>query len=193
MTENLEALAPAARGRAMNQGRAGSAAAGASVADLESRATHARLRIDEHGLHEAARACAYDARAVSRHFGISIRHLQRWFNAHLASTPCVWLSEQRLQHARRLLAKSGTVKEVAYSLGFNHVSQFSRDFKRRFGHQPSVELERTRLARPPNPVQPSAGRARWHERTSCCDRQAHEARAHERDMLEGLTAMAHDH
>ncbi|HEU4577515.1 MAG TPA: helix-turn-helix domain-containing protein [Polyangiaceae bacterium] len=101
---------------------------------------------DEHTLRGLARACDYDAQRLSRHFGISVRHLQRWFNLHLASTPGVWLAEQRLLHARELLASSGSVKEVAYELGFNHVSHFSRDFRRRFGHRPSAELKR--YARP---------------------------------------------
>jgi AraC-like DNA-binding protein len=99
---------------------------------------------DEHTLRELARACDYDAQRISRHFGISVRHLQRWFNAHLSSTPSVWLAEQRLLHARELLASSSSVKEVAYALGFNHVSHFSRDFRRRFGHRPSAELKRRR-------------------------------------------------
>lgn len=99
---------------------------------------------DEHTLRQLARSCDYDAQRISRHFGISVRHLQRWFNAHLASTPSVWLAEQRLLHARELLASSGSVKEVAYALGFNHVSHFSRDFRRRFGHRPSAELKRRR-------------------------------------------------
>jgi AraC-like DNA-binding protein len=99
---------------------------------------------DEHALRQLARACDYDAQLISRHFGISVRHLQRWFNAHLSSTPSVWLAEQRLLHARELLASSSSVKEVAYALGFNHVSHFSRDFRRRFGHRPSAELKRGR-------------------------------------------------
>lgn len=49
-------------------------------------------------------------------------------------------------HARELLASSSSVKEVAYALGFNHVSHFSRDFRRRFGHRPSAELKRGRAS-----------------------------------------------
>jgi AraC-like DNA-binding protein len=96
---------------------------------------------DEPTLRQLARACDYDAQRISRHFDISVRHLQRWFKTYFASTPSVWLAEQRLLHARELLASSSSVKEVAYALGFKHVSQFSRDFRRRFGHRPSSELK----------------------------------------------------
>jgi AraC-like DNA-binding protein len=111
---------------------------------------------DEHTLRQLARACDYDAQRISRHFGISVRHLQRWFNAHLSSTPSVWLAEQRLLHARELLASSDSVKEVAYTLGFKHVSHFSRDFRRRFGHRPSSELKCRQAREAPGAALPFA-------------------------------------
>jgi AraC-like DNA-binding protein len=104
------------------------------------------LDLDEGMLREAARSCGYDARRFCQHFGISRRHLQRWFSAQMDVTPSAWLAAQRLQQARRLLATSGSVKEVAYSLGFKQASQFSRDFRRLFGHCPSSELTRAALA-----------------------------------------------
>jgi len=143
MIENLaRTLSPG--GQSTEQYRA-CAVAGRPLANLHRPLARARpTGFDEHTLRQLARACDYDAQRISRHFGISVRHLQRWFNAHLASTPSVWLAEQRLQHARELLASSSSVKEVAYALGFNHVSHFSRDFRRRFGHRPSTELKRPR-------------------------------------------------
>jgi AraC-like DNA-binding protein len=107
-----------------------------------------RLHLDQQRLHEIVLTCGYDAHRISRHLGISVRHLQRWFSTHMACTPCVWLVEQRLQRARYLLGASSSVKEVAYSLGFKQLSQFSRDFKRRFGHQPSIELAQARVHGP---------------------------------------------
>jgi AraC-like DNA-binding protein len=112
----------------------------ATLAAIASPLPCARPPIDRSRLEEAAHACGYDVHRVSRHLGVSVRHLQRWFVAHMSCTPGVWLIEQRLQHARRLLAASTSVKEVAYSVGFKQVSQFSRDFKRRFGHRPSSQL-----------------------------------------------------
>jgi len=110
------------------------------------RALQPSARIDEPVLRAVAQACGYDAQSVSRHFGVSLRHLRRWFRSHLNSSPGVWLAEQRMLHARRLLATSSSVKAVAYSMGFNQLSQFSRDFKRQFGHPPSTELVRTRTS-----------------------------------------------
>lgn len=113
-------------------------------------------RLDSQRLLEAIHACGFDARRISKHFGVSIRHLQRWFAADMASTPRVWLSEQRLQLARQLLATASSVKEVAFSLGFKQASQFSRDYKRRFGHQPSAELARERTAAQPSHSRPAS-------------------------------------
>jgi AraC-like DNA-binding protein len=48
------------------------------------------------------------------------------------------MREERLQYAMQLLASSDSVKKVAFELGYSQESQFSRDFKARFGHQPSA-------------------------------------------------------
>lgn len=100
--------------------------------------------LDELALEQAVSAHGYDAGRICEHFGISRRHLERWFHRHMASSPGGWLAELRLQHARHLLATATSVKEVAYTLGFKQASQFSRDFKRRFGCQPSVERRAAR-------------------------------------------------
>jgi|GEM_PF-2294741 len=144
MIANLEHSASTERRQTVHPDPRG-VVAGASLAIVERHGLRPTpLGIDEHRLREIAFACGYNVRRAARVLGISIRHLQRWFNAHLASTPGAWLAEERLQHARQLLPSSRSVKEVAYTLGFNHVSHFSRDFKRRFGHSPSVEMERPR-------------------------------------------------
>lgn len=121
------------------------AAAGVWLTSEEARDEPGATSIDERRMQEAVHACGYDARRICQHFGVSRRTLQRWFSAHMASTMCAWLATHRLQHARRMLATSDSVKEVAYSLGFNHVSQFSRDYKRLFGHSPSAALGRVPL------------------------------------------------
>jgi AraC-like DNA-binding protein len=143
MTEDVAHTAIMASWRSLTRDRAATAA----LADIEGPVPRSTARIDPSRLDEVAAPCGYDAHCISRHFGISVRQLQRWFTTHLSCTPGAWLSERRLQDARRLLAASNSVKEVAYSLGFKQASQFSRDFKRRFGHQPSTELARERIRR----------------------------------------------
>jgi len=91
MIENLaRTLSPG--GQSTEQYRA-CAVAGRPLANLHRPLARARpTGFDEHTLRQLARACDYDAQRISRHFGISVRHLQRWFNAHLASTPLVSLT-----------------------------------------------------------------------------------------------------
>jgi AraC-like DNA-binding protein len=84
-----------------------------------------------------APGCDYNSAKLARTLDISQRHLHRLFAAALACSPGSWLKEQRLHRARHLLASARSVKEVAYVLGFRHVSQFSRDFRKRFGMTPS--------------------------------------------------------
>ena len=86
--------------------------------------------------------CDYDGGKLADRLNVSRRHLQRIFAAQLGRSPQDWLKEQRLIRAHRLLQNARTVKEVAHGLGFRHVSQFSRDFKQRFGVAPSALLVR---------------------------------------------------
>jgi len=96
--------------------------------------------LDEQTLQQLAADCDFNARRIAERLDISVRHLQRVFKARWQCTPGDWLREQRLQRARQMLAAACSVKRVAYSLGFNQPSQFSRDFKARFGYCPSVDL-----------------------------------------------------
>jgi AraC-like DNA-binding protein len=88
-------------------------------------------------LSSLAPGCDYNCAKLARTLDISQRHLHRLFAAAVACSPRSWLKEQRLHRARHLLASAHSVKEVAYVLGFRHVSQFSRDFRIRFGMNPS--------------------------------------------------------
>jgi AraC-like DNA-binding protein len=98
-------------------------------------------------LRQLAEACRYSSRELARFLGISQRQLQRIFRARLGCTPQAYLREERLQAAERLLHSASSVKEVAYALGFCQQSQFSRDFKERFGRRPSALQRASRLAK----------------------------------------------
>ena len=76
-----------------------------------------------------ARDAGYDAHALARSCGVSVRQLERIFERELASVPEPWLNEQRMVAARRLLANAESIKQVAYELGYKHPTHFSRDFK----------------------------------------------------------------
>lgn len=70
----------------------------------------------------------------------SRRSLQYAFREKLHTTPLRWIREQRLSKAKKELEREGTalsIQAVALSCGYRKVSQFSADFKRRFGLTPS--------------------------------------------------------
>lgn len=96
-------------------------------------------------LEALAPTCDFDGKKLARMFKLSQRHLQRIFVARFACSPQAWLNEQRLRLAWQMLLTAGSVKEVAYSLGFRRASQFSRDFRRMFGLTPSEVSSRARL------------------------------------------------
>jgi AraC-like DNA-binding protein len=94
-----------------------------------------------------AARCGYRSRALADALGMSLRQLQRAFLVHFHCGARRWLREERLRAARRLLPSAGSVKEVAYALGFTQPSQFSRDFKALFGSTPAAWLRQP--GRPP--------------------------------------------
>jgi AraC-like DNA-binding protein len=91
----------------------------------------ARLRV-------LAPACGFSARQLAHELQISLRQLERLFRHDFDCTPREWLREERLQTGQRLLQASSQVKHVAYALGYDHPSQFTRDFRFRFHITPSA-------------------------------------------------------
>jgi AraC-like DNA-binding protein len=85
-----------------------------------------------------AERCGYRLDELTAACNLSPRRMRHSFRAWLACTPREFLREERLKAARRLLQSATSVKEVAYTLGFPQESQFSRDFKARFGVSPSA-------------------------------------------------------
>lgn len=65
----------------------------------------------------------------------------RAFHAVTAMSPIQYQKSVRLQEARlRLLARTGDVATVAYSVGYESPSQFSREYRRAFGAPPSRDV-----------------------------------------------------
>ena len=70
--------------------------------------------------------------------GLSRRHLNRKIRALTNLSPTDFIRTLRLHKAARLLKNtSGTVSEIAYKVGFNNLSYFSKSFHRHFGKVPS--------------------------------------------------------
>ena len=71
--------------------------------------------------------------------GVSRGHLHRQLKELLGQTPSGTIRIMRLQRAAQLLiARSGTVSEVAYAVGFKSVAHFSNVFDAYYGCRPSL-------------------------------------------------------
>lgn len=78
--------------------------------------------------------------------GLSERSLQLAFQKHYQCTPMQWVRTQRLTTARERLLHATigtTVTAVALLCGFNKPSEFSHQYKLRFGELPSTTLQRS--------------------------------------------------
>ncbi len=96
-------------------------------------------------LHAADAISIADMTAVS---GASERMLFQDFHDHRATSPMAFLKSVRLEraHADLVSANGGerTVSEVANAWRFAHAGQFARDYRGRFGRNPSVTLRGAR-------------------------------------------------
>jgi AraC-like DNA-binding protein len=87
---------------------------------------------------EVAESGTLTIRDLAHEFHLSPSYLQRLFKYQTGVCMGEWLSEQKLQRAAHLLANSYmSVKEIAHSVGYEHVSSFIRAFERRFAQAPA--------------------------------------------------------
>jgi len=76
---------------------------------------------------------------------MSVSSLHRHFKEVTAMSPIQFQKQLRLQEARRLLlAESTDVADVAFRVGYESQSQFSREYSRIFGFSPRVDIKRMR-------------------------------------------------
>ena len=70
--------------------------------------------------------------------GRSLSSFKRDFQSIYGETPAKWIREKRLSKARQMLqASQMSIADVAYSLGFENPTHFSRIFKQQYGLSPS--------------------------------------------------------
>lgn len=67
---------------------------------------------------------------------MSVRHLSRAFRNSRGRSIGSYIAEQRMKHAKRMLASGMSVKAVAYSTGFSAPSNFTASFVRETGETP---------------------------------------------------------
>jgi AraC-like DNA-binding protein len=76
---------------------------------------------------------------------MSVASLHRHFKEVTAMSPIQFQKQLRLQEARRLLlAESSDVADVAFRVGYESQSQFSREYSRMFGCPPREDINRMR-------------------------------------------------
>jgi AraC-like DNA-binding protein len=75
---------------------------------------------------------------------VSRSTLYRRLKEHVDQTPSQFLRQVRIEHGARLLREGeGTVSEVAYAVGFESLSYFSRQFREHLGQPPSEYVDAT--------------------------------------------------
>ena len=75
--------------------------------------------------------------------GMSATSFYRHFKAVTGYSPLAFQRQMRLIEARKLLSAGGVnVARVAYEVGYQSPSQFSREYKRMFGSPPVTDLQR---------------------------------------------------
>ncbi|MES2689736.1 MAG: helix-turn-helix domain-containing protein [Bacteroidota bacterium] len=83
---------------------------------------------------------------LADHLAMSPRQLQRVFKEELNTTPLSFVIAIKMEEAMKLLSSGDkNISEIAYALGFNDPSYFSRVFKKYFNHSPSEVLSQQQL------------------------------------------------
>lgn len=79
--------------------------------------------------------------------GMGVATFHRHFRAATAMSPQQYQKTLRLQEARRLLLADTDVTSAAFAVGYESVSQFSREYARMFGRPPARDAGRLRAGR----------------------------------------------
>jgi DNA-binding response OmpR family regulator/nitrogen-specific signal transduction histidine kinase len=80
----------------------------------------------------------FDLEALRRELNMEQKQLYRKIKALTGQTPTEFIRTIRLRHAKQLLEQhAGTVSEIAFQVGFNNLSYFSKCFREEFGQLPS--------------------------------------------------------
>jgi AraC-like DNA-binding protein len=99
---------------------------------------------------------------MAKECGLSSSHFMRWFRQLTGSSFVTYLNECRLSAAaERLRESSDTILAVSQAVGFENLSNFNRQFKKRYGMTPREyrrsepgHLYSAKFYRVPRPVEP---------------------------------------
>lgn len=89
----------------------------------------------------------FDVEALAREAGMSVSGFHAHFKAMTTSSPVQYIKAIRIHRARVLMVNAGSsVAEAAGQVGYESVSQFSREFRRFFNETPAASAARLRAA-----------------------------------------------
>lgn len=93
-------------------------------------------------------ALTFSINDLAQTASMSVTVFYRRFKQIMAMSPLQYQKKVRLYEARsRLMSAHGDIASVAYDVGYESPSQFSREYKRLFGHPPVRVLQRAGAAR----------------------------------------------
>jgi CheY-like chemotaxis protein len=105
-----------------------------AASSMDEQLLHRLLTVFEDHMEEQG----FGVENLAREIGLSRVHLNRKIQALTNQSARDFIRTLRLQKAARMLrSASGTVSEIAYKVGFNNLSHFSKVFHRHFGKLPS--------------------------------------------------------
>lgn len=105
----------------------------------ESRAPASRRRVDQLVAWLNSRPLDQAVPTLPPGFMLGMRRADQILQQHLGVSLRVFLERRRLDTAReRIVADHGTLKEIAFTLGFRHASHFTAWFRRHTGVSPSA-------------------------------------------------------
>lgn len=85
----------------------------------------------------------YDVATMAKLAGVSLSRFRQLFNEHYGSSPLHFLSQARIEEAKRLLAETPLpIKEIAPRVGYGEVAAFHRAFYRETTHTPGAWRKR---------------------------------------------------
>jgi AraC-like DNA-binding protein len=116
--------------------------AGGMLRALANRESHASNIGRAIGLLRKNYRKSLDVNELARSVGMSPSSFHRHFKSMTMTTPLQYQKDLRLTEARRLFRTGETsVSSVAFDVGYESPSQFSREYSRKFGASPRVDLQ----------------------------------------------------
>jgi len=108
--------------------------------------THNQAVVQAVALMETHIETPLSASEIAARVGLSLRQLQRLFEADLSSTPADWYRNLRLARARQLLIETDTaIVSVGAACGFTSAAAFSRAYRRHFNCSPVEQRRQMRV------------------------------------------------